>query len=256
MMKERLLAKARDLIAARLEQAQVRRGNGVVIRNSDRNTIEIDPDIQGGKPTLARREYRAGEIVTSGNGVKVAPFMIKVYYPCSPEFGTTGYPAATGSPSFMFKIPTINGVRIDASTAPILSTANSGAVYLKTGFAWGGWTGPAFLYPAYFYYYLISSEIVTYPLGDDPLGADGPFDQLMAEIATPLDEDYISYSWAFQYAHTYSMTLLGWWERGDGVFQSIAGDANVNFGTRFTSSNTTPEDTRVIVPNPPTAYIS
>jgi hypothetical protein len=78
----------------------------VVIYNSDRNTIAIDPEVQGGNPVLEPRTYRAGEIVVRGSDVYVAPFLIKVHSPCfDPETG--GYPTSVYNSSFPFKVPKI-----------------------------------------------------------------------------------------------------------------------------------------------------
>lgn len=256
MSKESLLTKARELIATRLEQSQVRRGAGVVIRNSDRNTIAIDSEGQGGEPSLAPRKYRAGEIVVTGDGVKVAPFLIKVHFPCDDPLGT-GYPTSTGASNFLFKVPRVGSTNIDAVSPPVLSTADSGAVYLTTKFAWGGWTGPFPLYESHYFYYLVSAEITTAPIGTDPSGF--VYDQLMVETGTIVTVDgfdYTSKAWSFQYPNTYSNTLLGWWEKGGNVFQSLSGAGNVVFGVPFTAANTTEDDNRIIEPLPPTAYLN
>ena len=246
-MRERLLAKARDLIATRLEQAQVRRGNGVVIRNlGDRNTISIEPEFAGSPDTLARRRHYAGELVIVGNNVRVAPFLVFTSDPCDPSLAP-GQPVVEFDPDFPFMIPTISGTPLDAGTPPTLSTASSGVAYLRATYLWGQTPGTSEEDPAAIFYYLDNLQVVAYPIGTEP-----PYSVLTAYLdrAESGDESYVLSS---SFSTTY--TKIGWWELGGRPMQG-GFLAPVEFGVPLEDSPTSVNLGRTIGALNPIAYIN
>jgi hypothetical protein len=248
MMRERLLAKARDLIAARLEQAQVRRGSGVVVRNlGDRNTISVEPELLGSPDTLARKRYLAGELVFRGNDVLVAPFLVRTSDPCDPSFAS-GQPVTDFDPSFPFRIPTVGGTPLDASTPPTLSAASSGVAYLKTTYLWGQTPGTSEEDPAQIYFYLTNAQVVSYPLAIDP-----PYSVLTAYLDNT-DPEFPNY--VLSGSVTTAHVMIGWWENGRRVTQYNLGTEHVDFGVSLESSPTSVNNSRVIGAVGPYAYIN
>lgn len=232
MSKESLLAKARQLIATRLEQAQVHRGNGVVIYNSERSTISIDPTTES-VDILGQRKYLAGEIVSSGTEVRIAPFVIGLYNPCEalPPYGGPYYPYGGAiNPSFPYLKPKIGGTNIDNDPAPVLSTASSGTAFIKATWDWGQWTNAG---AAKAYYYLSAVEVVTYPITEDAVAEA----QRMYETEGP--EPNFDRSYVLQYASTDTFTLLGWWEDGGRPvqFSSNTGAGYSQFASSLTDNS-------------------
>ena len=246
-MRERLLAKARELIADRLEQAQVRRGDGVVVRNlGDRNTISIEPELLGSPDTLARRRYYAGELVVVGNSVRVAPFVVPTYDACG--FGSEGsQPVAEFDPDFPFMIPTIGGVPLDSVTPPTLATASSGVAYLRATYNWGQTPGTSEEDPAGIFYYLDNVQVVAYPIGTEP-----PYSVQTAYLdrTESGDESYVLSS-SFSLAHH----MIGWWEFGRRPMQGGFLDP-VEFGVPLANSTTSVNMGRRINAPSPIAYVN
>lgn len=246
-MRERLLAKARELIADRLEQAQVRRGDGVVVRNlGDRNTISVEPELLGSPDTLARKRYLAGELVIVGNNVRVAPLLVFTSDPCDPSLAS-GQPVATFDPDFPFIVPTISGTPLDASTPPTLSTASSGVAYLKATYVWGQTPGTSEEDPAEIFYYLDNVQVVSYPIGIEP-----PYSVQTAYLDRTESGDE-SYVLSFSFSTTY--TKIGWWELGGRPMQNGLG-GYVDFGVPLEDSPTSVNMGRTFGLVNPIAYIN
>jgi hypothetical protein len=256
MMRERLLAKARDLIAARLEQAQVRRGNGVVVRNlGDRNTISVEPEFVGRSDTLARKQYRAGELVFNGSNVRVAPFVVPTYDPCDPSTFVDGaQPVLEFDPDFPFLIPTIGSTPLDASSPPTLTSVTTGAAWLKATYSWGQTTGvppePGEIGPAEIYYFLDSVEVVPLPLGTG--GSQPPYSVQTAYIE---QAESGAESYVLGLTVTTAHLLLGWWELGRRPVQFGAG-GQVDFGVPLEDSTVSVNRGREISAPEPIAYIN
>lgn len=254
MMRERLLAKARELIADRLEQAQVRRGDGVVVRNlGDRNTISIEPELLGSPDTLAGRRYYAGELVVVGNSVRVAPFVVQTYDPCDPSTFVDGaQPVFEYDLGFPFLVPTISGTRLDAVSPPTLSIASSGMAYIKATYTWGqtpgvGEIGSESVSPS-LHYYLDSVEIVAYPLGTEP-----PYSIQTGYLDTSTPE---TPTFVISHESTTVHQSIGWWEDGRRPMQYDLPKTFVNFSVSLESSTTSVNLTRDIAAPPPLAYIN
>lgn len=253
-MRERLLAKARDLIATRLEQAQVRRGSGVVVRNlGDRNTISIEPELLGSPDTLARRRYYAGELVVVGNIIRVAPFVVPVYDPCDPStFNDGAQPVFEFDPGFPFLIPTISSNPLDAISPPTLSTASSGVAYLKATYSWGQTPGvgevPSGSVSPSLYYYLSSVEVVAYPLETEP-----PYSLQTGYLDTSTPE---TPTFVISQSETTVHRRLGWWENGRRPMQHDLPRTFVDFSVPFESSSVSVNLTKDIAAPSPLAYIN
>ncbi len=255
-MRERLLAKARELIADRLEQAQVRRGDGVVVRNlGDRNTISVEPELLGSPDTLARKRYLAGELVFSGNSVRVAPFVVPTYDPCDPSTFVDGaQPVTVFDPDFPFLVPTISGTPLDASSPPTLTSATTGVAWLKATYSWGQTTGvppePGEIGPAEIYYFLDSVEIIPLALGTG--SSQPPYSVQTAYVER--DESGAE-SYVLGFTSTTAHYILGWWELGRRPVQFEAGE-QVEFGVPLEGSTLSINRGRQFPAPEPIAYIN
>jgi hypothetical protein len=240
MIYQRLLKRARELIAERLAQAQLRVDTSVKAYHlTEKRLLELEPVKRGPRLEITAPGRLAGEIVVTSQGVSVVPFLVRVRSQCSEGAGLRTSEGV--NPDFPYSIPKVNGADINASTPPILSTQSSGIVWAKYNYVWSKWvyTDPDFGETREIpFSSFLGVEVVSSPLGDVSFPPDLPPAYTETQDPETLDVT-ISITPASGISSYYS--IMGWWENGGGPVQFALG-GNSRFGVTFPIGGLTAED--------------
>ena len=235
-MRERLLKLARELVEQRLQTAKLRTDDSIQAwHESDNRTLGVASVRSSTVGVTRRGPPLAAEIVPTANGIRVAPFLIRVRGLCD---SGPGQPiAGVVDPDFPFIIPTVNGSDINATPVPILSTASEGVAWIRFHFTWNFWEDDSGSdgYPIRErpYAHIQGVSVVASDIGDNDFPALGQIPAYEEQEVVEDTELNVRIIRPAMPTDAFYYFPLGWWESNGGVVQSLFGAGPTSFGVTF-----------------------